>query len=101
MNAFLQYMVEEYPLQNRPQATIQTCIMARYNQELQTVIEKEFAFWRETLERCIKEVYGEHVGEQEAEALTILIAGLFLCNYSGALTGKINHHVLSLFQNLL
>ena len=101
MNAFLQYMVEEYTLQSRPQAAIQTCIMARYNQELQTVIAEEFAFWRETLERCIKEVYGERVGEQEAEALIILIAGLFLCSYSGALTGKINHNVLSLFQNLL
>lgn len=100
MNAFLQYMAEDYPNQNRPQATLQTCLMAKYNQNIQNVVAEEFAFWRETLEQCIKTVYGDRVGEEEAEALIILIAGLFVCNYSGALTGKINHNILSQLQNL-
>ena len=95
MNAFLQYMAEEYPKEGRPRATLQTCIMAKYNQDMQKIVAEEFSLWRETLKTCIKKVYGDRVGEEEAEALIVLIAGLFVCNYSGSLTGKINQNILS------
>ena len=99
-NAFLQYMAEEYPKESRPRAMLQACIMARYNQDMQKMVAEEFALWRETLEECMKKVYGDRIGSEEAEALIVVIAGLFVCNYSGSLTGKINSNVLSYFLNL-
>ena len=48
----------------------------------------------------MKKVYGDRIGSEEAEALIVVIAGLFVCSYSGSLTGKINSNVLSYFLNL-
>lgn len=45
-------------------------------------------------------IYGEDVGAREAEAMMILIAGTFICNYNGALTGNINNNIIGYLSNL-
>ena len=40
------------------------------------------------------------VGTAEAEAMMILIAGTFICNYNRALTGDINHDILGSLARL-
>jgi AraC-like DNA-binding protein len=45
-------------------------------------------------------IYGPEVGMKEAEAMMILIAGTFICNYNGALTGDINDNIIGYLSNL-
>ena len=40
------------------------------------------------------------VGKREAEAMMILIAGTFICNYNGALTGEISDNIIGYLGNL-
>ena len=39
-------------------------------------------------------------GAAEAEAMMILIAGTFICNYNKALTGRINGNIIGCLSNL-
>ena len=52
------------------------------------------------MEQCLISVYGESVGRQEAEAMMILIAGTFICNYNGVLSGGINHNIIGYIGRL-
>ena len=45
-------------------------------------------------------IYGPEVGHREAEAMMILIAGTFICNYNGALTGEISDNIIGYLGNL-
>lgn len=63
-------------------------------------MREEFAEWRRIMERCLIKIYGEDVGAREAEAMMILIAGTFICNYNGALTGNINNNIIGYLSNL-
>ena len=56
--------------------------------------------WRTLMEQCLIRIYGEEVGMHEAEAMMILIAGTFICNYNQALTGEINDNILGYLGNL-
>ena len=60
----------------------------------------EFREWRETMEQCLVAIYGPEVGHREAEAMMILIAGTFICNYNGALTGEISDNIIGYLGNL-
>lgn len=97
MNAFMCYVATGGAGENRPSATLQTYVFAKYHPDIQEIVSKEFATWRETMKECLMEVYGDSVGEEEAEAMMILITGTFVCNYTGALTGQINENILSCF----
>jgi hypothetical protein len=48
----------------------------------------------------LSEVYGSEAGSEEAEAMMILIAGTFICNYTGALTGDVNDNIIGTLGNL-
>ena len=100
MNAFMQYVAEGGTTENRPRATMQTDVLAKYNGDIQRMVSEEFASWRETMLACLKGIYGERVQTAQAEAMMILITGTFVCNYTGALTGKINSEILSAFLPL-
>ncbi len=52
------------------------------------------------MEKCLVSIYGEEVGKSEAEAMMILIAGTFICNYNKALTGRINGNIIGCLSNL-
>ena len=101
MNAFMQYVAEGGSTENRPQATMQTYVLAKYNGEIQKMVSGEFAEWRDIMLKCLKEIYGDCVSHAQAEAMMILITGTFVCNYTGALTGKINPAILSAFKPLI
>lgn len=100
LNAFMQYVAEGKSGENRPNATTQTYVLAHYNEEVRKLVQEEFRAWRITMEACLSAIYGDEVGAKEAEAMMILIAGTFICNYNGALTGEINSNILGYFGNL-
>ena len=60
----------------------------------------EFRERRETMEQCLTAIYGPEVGKHEAEAMMILIAGTFICNNNGALTGEISGNTIGYPGNL-
>lgn len=62
--------------------------------------QEKFRAWRTLMEQCLIRIYGEEVGMHEAEAMMILIAGTFICNYNQALTGEINDNILGYLGNL-
>ena len=71
-----------------------------YTPEIARLVQEEFRAWRTLMEQCLIRIYGEEVGMHEAEAMMILIAGTFICNYNQALTGEINDNILGYLGNL-
>ena len=83
MNAFMEYVAAGQAGEVRPNATTQTYVLAR------TIMEQ-----------CLSGIYGPEAGAAEAEAMMILIAGTFICNYNKALTGRINGNIIGCLSNL-
>ncbi len=100
MNAFMSYVADGKAGEERPNATTQTYVLTHYNEKIAQLVREEFREWRETMEQCLIAIYGERVGKQEAEAMMILIAGTFICNYNDVLTGGINHNIIGYLSNL-
>lgn len=100
MNAFMSYVANGKAGEQRPNATTQTYVLTHYNADIAALVKDEFREWRETMEQCLVAIYGDTVGKQEAEAMMILIAGTFICNYNNALTGGINHNIIGYLANL-
>ena len=100
MNAFMDYVANAPSHEQRPNATTQTYVLARYDPEIGRLVQEEFRAWRTLMEQCLIRIYGEEVGMHEAEAMMILIAGTFICNYNQALTGEINDNILGYLGNL-
>ena len=74
MNAFMSYVARGEEGEQRPNATTQTYVLAHYSD-------------------VVAELH-------EAEAMMILIAGTFICNYNGALTGEISDNIIGYLGNL-
>ena len=100
LNAFMEYVATGRVGENRPNATTQTYVLAQYDSEIAALVQQEFWNWKDTMEECLKAIYGGRVGENEAEAMMILISGTFICNYNRALTGKINSNIIGYIGNL-
>lgn len=100
MNAFMQYVAEGEAGETRPNATTQTYVLAHYSGEVGELVQGEFKAWRELMEQCLISIYGPEAGMKEAEAMMILIAGTFICNYNRALTGNINDNIIGYLSNL-
>ena len=100
MNDFMHYVAEAPEGELRPNATTQTYVLGHYKEEIGKMVTAEFREWREIMEQCLIAVYGEEVGQKEAEAMMILISGTFLCNYNRALTGEINDNIIGYLSNL-
>lgn len=100
MNAFMEYVAGGRDGEVRPNATPQTYVLARYNEEIAALVRAEFLEWRTVMEKCLVRVYGGEIGAREAEAMMILISGAFICNYNGALTGRINGDILGCLAKL-
>lgn len=101
MNAFMSYVANGAADEDRPNATTQTYVLTHYDEEIAELVRGEFREWRETMEQCLIAIYGENAGRREAEAMMILIAGTFICNYTSALTGEINDNILGCFSGLV
>lgn len=100
MNAFMAYVADGKVGEERPNATTQTYVLTHYNDEIAALVREEFMEWRSVMEQCLISVYGESVGRQEAEVMMILIAGTFICNYNGVLSGGINHNIIGYIGKL-
>ena len=100
MNAFMLYVAGGEEGETRPNATTQTYVLARYDAETDALVREEFQEWRRIMEQCLIGIYGPEVGAREAEAMMILIAGTFICNYNRVLTGEINGCIISTLANL-
>lgn len=100
MNAFMSYVANGKVGEERPNATTQTYVLARYNKKVEALVAEEFAEWRRVMEQCLATIYGPEVGKREAEGMMILISGTFICNYNKALTGEINDSIIDSFVNL-
>ncbi len=100
MNAFMSYVARGEEGEQRPNATTQTYVLTHYDERVAQLVRDEFREWRETMEQCLIAIYGPEVGRHEAEAMMILIAGTFICNYNGALTGEISDNIIGYLGNL-
>jgi len=100
MNAFMKYVADAPEGELRPNATTQTYVLGHYSEEIGKMVTEEFREWREVMEKCLAAIYGEKAGKKEAEAMMILIAGTFICNYNRALTGEINDNIIGNIANL-
>lgn len=100
INAFIEYVANGEEGEFRPNATTQTYVLGHYSKEIGELVTGEFREWRETMEKCLTEIYGEAVGKREAEAMMILISGIFICNYNRALTGEINGNIIGCLAEL-
>ena len=100
MNAFMNYVADAPEGELRPNATTQTYVLGHYSAEIGKMVTDEFREWREVMEKCLIAIYGEEAGKREAEAMMILIAGTFICNYNRALTGEINGNIIGYLANL-
>lgn len=100
MNAFMNYVATGKAGEMRPNGTTQTYVLARYDEEVGRLVQSEFFAWKETMTDCLKAIYGDEAGENEAEAMMILISGTFICNYNRALSGKINSNIIGFIGNL-
>ena len=100
MNAFMSYVARGEEGEQRPNATTQTYVLTHYDERVAQLVRDEFREWRETMEQCLIAIYGPEVGKREAEAMMILIAGTFICNYNGALTGEISDNIIGYLGNL-
>ncbi len=97
LNAFMAYVANDGIKENRPKATIQTYVLAKYNGRIEEMVKNEFQIWRKVMYQCLNQIYQEEIKEDQAEAMMILITGTFVCNYTHALTGNINNQILSSF----
>lgn len=100
MNAFMEYVATGKAGESRPNGTTQTYVLAHYDEEVAKLVQEEFRQWRKTMEACLTIIYGEEAVAKEAEAMMILISGVFICNYNNALTGEINANILGYIGNL-
>ena len=99
MNAFMEYVANAPAGEDRPRATTQTYVLGQYSEEVARLIAEEFAEWRAVMEQCLRTVYGADM-PAEAEAMMILIAGTFICNYNRVLTGGVSADILGALGNL-
>ncbi len=100
MNAFMSYLASGKVSEIRRNATTQTLVLSQYNTEIAEIVQEQFREWRRIMEDGLVSIYGDEVGHKEAEVMVTLVAGIFLCNYTHALTGKANDNFIGLFANL-
>lgn len=101
INAFMAYLAKGKVNESRRNGTTQTLVMSQYNPEIAAIVQDQFSEWRRIMEECLVGIYGEEVGRAEAEAMVVLVAGVFICNYTHSLTGRANDNMVGLLGNLL
>lgn len=97
LDAFMCYVAEGDKGESRSRGRIQSIVLARYNQDIRRSIAEEAKCLRAMLERRLKETFGDRVGPNEAEVLSILISGIYAYRYNGSLSGAINKNMISQF----
>lgn len=101
MNSFMEYVADGGGGEERPIATVQTYVLARYNSDVQRMVKEEFLTWKELMKECLIGVFGESATDADSEYMMIYIAGVFICRYNDVLSGDINRRLMEaspLFQ---
>ncbi len=101
MNAFMEYVANGKQNEKRPIATVQTYVLAKYNNDVSKMIKEEFFQWKNLMKECLISVYGNEATDEDSEYMMILIAGVFICKYNNVLSSSISTHLMSasnLFQ---
>ncbi len=75
---------------------VQIYILGQFNDDIKSKIEQTYASWRHGINNILYELYGTSM-EETAEALLVLIEGLFLYTLNDTIT---NEHIESLIDNL-
>lgn len=95
MNSFLEYCAKGEKGETRPSATVQTYVLAKYNDDISLMIKEEFSEWKALMKRCLVSIYGDEVRDDDAEYMMILITGIFMCSYNGVLSPGYGGNILS------
>ena len=95
MNAFMKYVANGKKGEKRPVATVQTYVLAKYNNDVKKMIQEEFSSWKNIMKECLIKVYGDEVSDNDSEYLMILISGVFICKYNDVLSGNINDSLIN------
>lgn len=100
LNAFMKYVAEGKEGELRPVAASQTFVLGYYDSVIGQMVRDEFRHWHSTMDRCLREACGEHLGPGEAEALMYLCVGVMVCNYNKAMSGNINGDIMGRLARL-
>lgn len=95
LNAFLEYVAKGDEGETRPSATVQTYVLAKYDNDVNEMIHDEFMEWKALMKRCLVSVFGDNVSDDDAEYMMILISGIFICHYNGVLSPGYGRDMLS------
>ena len=101
LNAFMAYVAKNDFGDKRPSALAQIYVLTHYNPEIANLVKQEFSDWRKVMEGALMSVYGDEVGEKEAEAMVLLIVGTLIANYCDVHTGKIRNNMVGQFAKLI
>ncbi|MGI6218006.1 MAG: TetR/AcrR family transcriptional regulator [Coriobacteriales bacterium] len=79
---------------------IQTYVLSHYDDAAKNLLEEEYGAWLDTLRRCLKKAFGKDCSTESAESIMVVLSGLFICRYNGALTGELNGQIMSQLTKL-
>lgn len=95
INRFMEYVVEAKNYENKSNATMQLYILGHYDKNIAKIIKSAFESWKITTQNCLMGIYGDQISSKEAEAVMIIVAGIFLCNYNNATSNEVNANTLN------
>lgn len=101
MNAFLEYVAGKNSNESRPVATVQTYVLAKYDNNIKLLIKEEFASWKNLMKECLTSVYGDSITDSDAEYMMVLISGIFICNYNNVLSDDFGANILNCAELLI
>lgn len=85
---------------NRANATIQTYVLAHYDEAVARMLHSEYRSWHETMGRCLEKAFGEPVDPRLTEVMMIVASGIFICNYNEAPTSHVASGLLDCLTDL-
>jgi Transcriptional regulator len=100
LNRFLEYVAVDRRDTHLLNAAIQVHSLARYDSQIEKIVQGMFVDWKETMKACLCRSYGETMGDDEAEAMMILITGTLYCQSNKVLSGAINAGILDAIASL-
>lgn len=94
-DSFFRFVVEGDERESQLNTIIQTYVLSHYDAEAKRLLDEEYEAWRKSLLEMLSHHFGDAVSPKCAEALIVVLSGLYILNYNGALTGSINDDVLT------
>ncbi|MGI6590865.1 MAG: TetR/AcrR family transcriptional regulator [Eggerthellaceae bacterium] len=89
-NSFLDFVAHGDTRDSQLNSIIQTYVLAHYDPAAKQLLDDEYDAWLNTLKRCLRKVYGTERDPRQAEALMVVVSGMFICRYNGSLSGDLD-----------